>query len=179
MAAVTICSDFGNQKVKSVTVSTVSPSICHEVMGLDAVILVFWMLSFRPAFSVSCFTSALVITNPEGEEKRLLPPGVCMSGKDSDWRVRPPITDTKRMHAAINPTPASSAVALATEPLAGGPVWSNEGPVPRRVCRAESGRGLPRWDGQVVLDERSPEACFASSPLTSTSKNCEQVQPPW
>ena len=28
-------------KIKSVTVSTVSPSICHEVMGLDAMILVF------------------------------------------------------------------------------------------------------------------------------------------
>ena len=29
------------RKIKSATVSTVSPSICHEVMGLDAVILVF------------------------------------------------------------------------------------------------------------------------------------------
>ena len=29
------------KKVKSVTVSTVSPSICHEVMGLDAKKLVF------------------------------------------------------------------------------------------------------------------------------------------
>ena len=29
------------QKIKSVTVSTVSPSICHEVMGQDAMILVF------------------------------------------------------------------------------------------------------------------------------------------
>ena len=29
-------------KIKSATVSTVSPSICHEVMGLDAMILVFW-----------------------------------------------------------------------------------------------------------------------------------------
>ena len=28
------------QKIKSATVSTVSPSICHEVMGLDAMILV-------------------------------------------------------------------------------------------------------------------------------------------
>ena len=28
-------------KIKSVTVSAVSPSICHEVMGLDAMILVF------------------------------------------------------------------------------------------------------------------------------------------
>ena len=43
-------------KIKSVTVSTVSPSICHEVMGPDAVILVFWMLSFKPTFSLSCFT---------------------------------------------------------------------------------------------------------------------------
>ena len=31
------------KKIKSVTVSTVSPSICHEVMGLHAMILVFWM----------------------------------------------------------------------------------------------------------------------------------------
>ena len=30
-------------KIKSATVSTVSPSICHEVMGLDAMILDFWM----------------------------------------------------------------------------------------------------------------------------------------
>ena len=32
--------------IKSLTVSIVSPSICHEVMGPDAMILVFWMLSF-------------------------------------------------------------------------------------------------------------------------------------
>ena len=29
------------RKIKSATVSTVFPSICHEVMGLDAIILVF------------------------------------------------------------------------------------------------------------------------------------------
>ena len=29
------------EKIKSDTVSTVSPSICHEVMGPDAMILVF------------------------------------------------------------------------------------------------------------------------------------------
>ena len=28
-------------KIKSATLSTVSPSICHEVMGLDAMILIF------------------------------------------------------------------------------------------------------------------------------------------
>ena len=38
------------KKIKSVTVSTFPPSICHEVMGPDAMILVFWMLSFNPAF---------------------------------------------------------------------------------------------------------------------------------
>ena len=37
-------------KIKSATVSIVSPSISHEVMGLDAMILVFWMLSFKPTF---------------------------------------------------------------------------------------------------------------------------------
>ena len=41
MAAVTICKDFGAQKIKLYTVSTVSPSISHEVMGPDAMILVF------------------------------------------------------------------------------------------------------------------------------------------
>ena len=43
-------------KIKSATVSTVSPSIYHEVMGPDAMILVFWMLSFNPTFSLSSFT---------------------------------------------------------------------------------------------------------------------------
>ena len=41
-------------KIKSVTVSTVSPSICCEVMGLDAMISVFWMLSFKPTCMCAC-----------------------------------------------------------------------------------------------------------------------------
>jgi len=44
------------RKIKSATISTVSPSICYEVMGPDAVILVFWMFSFKPTFSLSFFT---------------------------------------------------------------------------------------------------------------------------
>ena len=44
------------KKRKSVTVSIVSPSICHEVMGSDAMIFVFWMLSFKPTFPLSSFT---------------------------------------------------------------------------------------------------------------------------
>ena len=41
MAAVTICRDFGTQNIKSDTVSTVSASISHGVMGPDAMIFVF------------------------------------------------------------------------------------------------------------------------------------------
>ena len=44
------------RKVKSATVSTVSPSIYHEVMGPDVMILVFWILNFKPTFSLSSFT---------------------------------------------------------------------------------------------------------------------------
>ena len=40
------------QKIKSDTASTVSPSISHEVMGPDTMILVFWMLSFKPTISL-------------------------------------------------------------------------------------------------------------------------------
>ena len=40
-AAVTIISDFEAQENKSVTVSIVSSSICHEVMGPDAMIFGF------------------------------------------------------------------------------------------------------------------------------------------
>ena len=43
-------------EIKSLIVSIVSPSICHEVMGPDAMILVFWMLSFKPTFPLSSFT---------------------------------------------------------------------------------------------------------------------------
>ena len=32
------------------------PSICHEVIGPDAMIFIFWMLSFKPTFSLFSFT---------------------------------------------------------------------------------------------------------------------------
>ena len=56
MAKVIICSGFGTQNLKSLTVSIVSPSICHEMIGPDAMILVFWMFSFKPTFLLSSFT---------------------------------------------------------------------------------------------------------------------------
>ena len=44
-----------SKKIKSVTASTCSPSINHEVMGPGAMILVFWMLSFKPLFITLLF----------------------------------------------------------------------------------------------------------------------------
>ena len=41
------------KKTKS---ATISPSICHEEMGPDAMILVFLILSFKPTFWLSSFT---------------------------------------------------------------------------------------------------------------------------
>ena len=52
MAAVTICSDFGTPKN---IVCPCFPSICSEVMGPNAMILVFWMSSFQPGISLSSF----------------------------------------------------------------------------------------------------------------------------
>ena len=52
VSAVTDHSNFEAQENISLTVSTFSPSICHEVMGPYAMILVFWVLSFKPAFSL-------------------------------------------------------------------------------------------------------------------------------
>ena len=48
MAAVTICRAviLEPPKIKTVTVSIVSPSVCHEVMGPDTMILVFECFEF-------------------------------------------------------------------------------------------------------------------------------------
>ena len=45
------------KNIKYATVSTVPPSICHEMMEPDAMILIFRMLSFKPAVSLSSFSS--------------------------------------------------------------------------------------------------------------------------
>ena len=56
MAPVTIGSDFGDQEKKICHCFYFFPSIFHEVMGLDAMILVFLMLGFEPAFYLSSLT---------------------------------------------------------------------------------------------------------------------------
>ena len=58
MDGVTVCSDFGAQENKVSCCFHFSSSLCHEVMGLDAMILVFWMRSFKPAFSL--FSSTFI-----------------------------------------------------------------------------------------------------------------------
>ena len=57
MAAVTNCSDFGAQENKLFHCFHCFLICLHEVMVLDAMILVFSMLSFKPAFSLSSFLS--------------------------------------------------------------------------------------------------------------------------
>ena len=93
-------------KIKSIIVSIVSPSIWHEVMGLDAMILILWMLSFKPTFSLSSFTfikrlsdssagkkSACSVGDPDlilglgrspGEGKRL-PTPIFLPGEFHGW----------------------------------------------------------------------------------------------
>ena len=57
------------QKIKS---DTVSPSVSHEVMGPDAMILVFWVLSFKPTFSLSSFTFRSLAYSKAGCVKYIL-----------------------------------------------------------------------------------------------------------
>ena len=49
------------KRKESVTVSIVSPFICHEMMGPDAMILVFRMMSFKPAFHSLSSRGSLVL----------------------------------------------------------------------------------------------------------------------
>ena len=77
------------QKIKS---DTASPSISHEVMGPDAMIFIFWMLSFKPTISLSTFTfikrlfsssslSAIRVVSPEYLRLLILLPAVLIP----DW----------------------------------------------------------------------------------------------
>ena len=56
MAAVTICSDFGAQKDKVWHCLHCFPIYFPWSDGTSAMIFIFWMWSFKPAFSLSTFT---------------------------------------------------------------------------------------------------------------------------
>ena len=61
MASVTVCSDFGAQENKVCHSFHFFPTYCHKVMGPDAMILAFWMLRFKPAFSPSSKGSLVLL----------------------------------------------------------------------------------------------------------------------
>ena len=52
------------KKIRSVIVSIVSPSVCCEVMGPDAMIFIYYVLSFKPTFSLSSFTFIKRLLSP-------------------------------------------------------------------------------------------------------------------
>ena len=56
MAAIAVHSDSGAQENKICHCFPFYPSICHEVMGPDSIILVLGMLSFKSAFALSTFS---------------------------------------------------------------------------------------------------------------------------
>ena len=58
------------KKIKSFTVFIVFPSIYHDVMGPYAMILVVWMLSFKPAFLLSSWCR-IPHSNPRQEKLSL------------------------------------------------------------------------------------------------------------
>ena len=70
-------------KINSVTVYIVSLSICHEVMGSDAMIFVFLKLSFKPAFFTLLFhfhqdaLQSLFASCHQAETQK--PGGICIS----------------------------------------------------------------------------------------------------
>ena len=83
-------------KIKFVTVSSVSPSICHELMGPDAMIFVFWML-WLVAF---VWISITLRRGPICRWKQMLCPGISMlqmwerapcfskqTGKKQNWSL--------------------------------------------------------------------------------------------
>ena len=47
---------FWSPRRENLSLFYFSSSICHKVMGPDAMILAFWILSFKLAFSLSSFT---------------------------------------------------------------------------------------------------------------------------
>ena len=64
MAIVTIRSDSGAQEEEICHYFHVSPSICHAVMRVDAMILVFLVFSLKPALSLSPSLSSRVFLVP-------------------------------------------------------------------------------------------------------------------
>ena len=99
------------RKIKSVTVSVVSPSICHEMMGLDATIFVFFLslvlsqlfpLSPSSVQFSSVTQSSLTLCDPiDGSPPGPAVPGI-LQARTLEWVYPSP---TPRVHP--NPCPLS------------------------------------------------------------------------
>ena len=76
MAAVTSAMILELKEIKSPTVSIVSLSTCHEVMGPDAMILVFWMLSLKP--NLSPLDCTIKPVNPKGNQSWIFTGGLML-----------------------------------------------------------------------------------------------------
>ena len=122
------------RKIKSATVST-SPSICHEVMGLDAMIFIFWMLIFKPAFSSSLLYAFRVVSSAH------------LRNLDSSfWFIQPTF---HIMYSACKLNKQGDITQCCSAPF---PVW-NQSVVPRPVQTVASWptckfpRRQVRWSG--------------------------------
>ena len=51
------------EKIEFVTLSFFTPSICHEVMGLDAMVFIFWILTFKPVFWMLSFKPTVSLSS--------------------------------------------------------------------------------------------------------------------
>ena len=94
MAGVTIFSDFGAPKIMSVTVSTVSPSICHKVMGPDAMILVFWM----PSYTLNTCNDRTLWWQPG----RLCPSSASVTSPATPWGQSPTLWSIRLCNRLIH-----------------------------------------------------------------------------
>ena len=131
MTSVTICSGFGAQENKVCHCFHCFPSICHEVIGLDAMIFAFWMKSFKPAFllSSSTFIKRLFMTptiawsnNREGTQPR---PSTENWIKDL-LSMAPPIRTRSSFPLAVSLTHQEASISLLSLSVRGQTEWKSQ-----------------------------------------------------
>ena len=87
-------------EIKSDTVCIVSLSICHEVMGPNAMILVFWVLSFKPAFPLSSLTFIKRHSVSSSLSAIRVEPAACVQVLSCVWLCNP--TDCSPLGSSVH-----------------------------------------------------------------------------